>query len=84
MAGDVVVRVEYSTINYKDGLALTGRSPILRRWPLIPGIDFAGVVESSAGGDFKAGRPGDPERLGRGRVAPRRLRAEGAAYRATG
>lgn len=44
MDGDVTVRVEYSTVNFKDGLALTGLAPILRRYPLIPGIDFAGEV----------------------------------------
>lgn len=56
MDGDVVVRIEYSTLNFKDGLALTGRSPIIRVWPLIPGIDFAGVVETSSHSEF---RPGD-------------------------
>jgi acrylyl-CoA reductase (NADPH) len=55
MQGDVTVRVEYSTINFKDGLALTGRSPVVRVWPLIPGIDFAGVVETSSHAGFKAG-----------------------------
>ncbi|MFZ5718139.1 MAG: MDR family oxidoreductase [Pseudomonadota bacterium] len=55
MDGDVTVRVERSTINFKDGLALTGRSPVVRVWPLIPGIDFAGVVESSGHAGFKAG-----------------------------
>ncbi|WP_297694041.1 MDR family oxidoreductase [Phenylobacterium sp.] len=55
MDGDVTVRVEYSTLNFKDGLALTGRSPIIRAWPLIPGIDFAGVVESSSNPEFKPG-----------------------------
>lgn len=55
MDGDVVVRVEYSTVNFKDGLALTGRSPVVRVWPLIPGIDFAGTVESSQSPDFKPG-----------------------------
>jgi acrylyl-CoA reductase (NADPH) len=55
MDGDVVVRVEASTINYKDGLALTGKSPVVRVWPLIPGIDFAGVVESSSHAGFKPG-----------------------------
>ncbi len=44
MDGDVTVKVEYSTVNFKDGLALTGRAPILRRYPLVPGIDFAGEV----------------------------------------
>jgi acrylyl-CoA reductase (NADPH) len=53
--GDVVVRVEASTLNFKDGLALTGKSPIIRNWPLAPGIDFAGVVESSDSAEFKAG-----------------------------
>ncbi|TAL32114.1 MAG: oxidoreductase [Phenylobacterium sp.] len=55
MDGDVTVRVEHSTINFKDGLALTGRSPVVRVWPLIPGIDFAGVVETSSHSGFKAG-----------------------------
>jgi len=55
MDGDVTVRVEHSTINFKDGLAITGRSPVVRTWPLIPGIDFAGVVESSSHDEFKAG-----------------------------
>ena len=51
MEGDVTVRVEYTTINYKDGLALTGRSPIIRKFPLTPGIDFSGsVIESSHDG----------------------------------
>jgi acrylyl-CoA reductase (NADPH) len=57
MPGDITVRVSHSTVNYKDGLALTGRSPVVRRFPMIPGIDFAGIVESSENPDF---RPGDP------------------------
>ena len=52
---DVTVRIEYSTINYKDALALTDRSPVVRRWPMVPGIDGAGVVESSAHPRFAAG-----------------------------
>ena len=48
MDGDVTVAVEYSTLNYKDGLALTGKSPVVRRFPMIAGIDFAGTVESSS------------------------------------
>jgi acrylyl-CoA reductase (NADPH) len=56
MDGDVTVRVTHSTLNYKDGLALTGRSPVVRRFPMIPGIDFAGVVETS---DHAAYKPGD-------------------------
>jgi acrylyl-CoA reductase (NADPH) len=45
--GDATVDVEYSTINYKDGLAITNRAPVVRTWPLVPGIDFAGRVEST-------------------------------------
>ncbi len=55
MDGDVDVRVDYSTVNYKDGLALTGRAPVVRVWPLTPGIDFAGVVERSSNAAFKPG-----------------------------
>lgn len=55
MPGDVLVRVTHSTINYKDGLALTGKAPVVRRWPMIPGIDFAGRVEQSSHPDFKPG-----------------------------
>ena len=56
MLGDVLVRVSHSTINYKDGLAVTGKAPVVRRWPMIPGIDFAGTVESSTHPDFKPGQ----------------------------
>ena len=52
----VTVRVEYSTINYKDGLAITGKSPVVRKFPMVPGIDFAGVVEASTNDSW---RPGD-------------------------
>ena len=55
MEGDVDVRVDYSTVNFKDGLALTGKSPVVRVWPLTPGIDFAGVVEKSTHAGFKPG-----------------------------
>ena len=55
MEGDVDVRVDYSTVNFKDGLALTGKSPVVRVWPLTPGIDFAGVVETSTHAGFKPG-----------------------------
>jgi acrylyl-CoA reductase (NADPH) len=55
MDGDVTVRVEYSTLNYKDGLAITGKSPVVRRFPMIAGIDFAGTVESSTHAAWKAG-----------------------------
>jgi acrylyl-CoA reductase (NADPH) len=55
MDGDVTVAVQWSTINYKDGLAITGRAPVVRRFPMIPGIDFAGEVESSSHPDWKPG-----------------------------
>ena len=55
MDGDVTVSVSHSTLNYKDGLALTGASPVVRVWPMIPGIDFTGVVESSNHAGFKEG-----------------------------
>jgi acrylyl-CoA reductase (NADPH) len=55
MDGDVTVRVEWSTLNYKDGLAITGKAPVVRRFPMIPGIDFAGTVESSTHPDWRAG-----------------------------
>ena len=54
--GDVTVKVTYSSLNYKDGLAITGRSPVVRRFPMIPGIDFAGVVESSQHPSFNPGQ----------------------------
>jgi acrylyl-CoA reductase (NADPH) len=55
MPGDVTVAVSHSTVNYKDGLALTGRSPVVRRFPMIPGIDLAGTVEQSSHPDFQPG-----------------------------
>ena len=54
-AGDVTVAVEYSTLNYKDALAITDKSPIVRKWPMIAGIDGAGVIEESAHPDWKPG-----------------------------
>jgi acrylyl-CoA reductase (NADPH) len=51
----VAVRIEYSTINYKDGLAITGKSPVVRKFPMVPGIDFAGVVETSASDGWHTG-----------------------------
>jgi acrylyl-CoA reductase (NADPH) len=56
MDGDVTVRVEYSTVNYKDGLAVTGKAPVVRRFPMIAGVDLAGTVESSS---HAAWQPGD-------------------------
>jgi len=55
-AGDVLVRVRYSDLNYKDGLAVTGRPGVIRKYPMIPGVDLAGVVEESSSTDW---RPGD-------------------------
>jgi acrylyl-CoA reductase (NADPH) len=55
MAGDVTVRIEWSTVNYKDGLALTGKAPVVRRFPMIAGIDFAGTVELSTHPQWKPG-----------------------------
>ena len=55
MEGDVVVAVEASTVNYKDGLAITGASPVVRRWPMIPGVDLAGRVLTSDHPDWKPG-----------------------------
>jgi acrylyl-CoA reductase (NADPH) len=53
--GDVVVRVSHSTLNYKDALALTHRAPVVRLWPMVPGIDAAGVVEQSADARWQPG-----------------------------
>src|ERR1700681_3175318 len=56
MDGDVTVAVEWSTLNYKDGLAVTGKAPVVRRFPMIAGVDFSGTVESSS---HPACEPGD-------------------------
>jgi acrylyl-CoA reductase (NADPH) len=55
MEGDVTVRVEWSTLNYKDGLAVTGKAPVVRRFPMIAGIDLAGTVEQSSHPQWKTG-----------------------------
>src|SRR5262245_25735576 len=55
MDGDVDVRVEYSTLNYKDGLAITGKLPVVRRFPMIPGVDLAGTVVRSKRAEFREG-----------------------------
>src|ERR1700756_1656918 len=55
MDGDVTVRVEWSTVNYKDGLAVTGKAPVVRRFPMIAGVDFAGTVEASNHAKWKPG-----------------------------
>lgn len=54
-AGDVTVQVEWSTLNYKDALAITGKSPVVRRFPMVPGIDFAGTVLESSNAAWQAG-----------------------------
>ena len=53
--GDVTIDVQYSTINYKDGLAMTGAGPVVRKWPMVPGIDLVGTVSESSYGEFKPG-----------------------------
>jgi len=53
--GDVLLAVDYSSLNYKDGLAITGKGKIVRQWPLVPGIDLAGKVLESTSTDYKAG-----------------------------
>ncbi|MEO2281660.1 acrylyl-CoA reductase (NADPH) [Pseudoalteromonas pernae] len=55
MQGDVTLKVEYSTLNYKDALAITGKSPVVRQFPMIPGIDLVGTVEQSDSPQFKVG-----------------------------
>jgi acrylyl-CoA reductase (NADPH) len=55
MDGDVTIRVTHSTVNYKDGLALSGKSPVIRRFPMVLGVDLAGIVESSRRSDFAHG-----------------------------
>jgi acrylyl-CoA reductase (NADPH) len=55
MDGDVTIAVEYSTVNYKDGLAITGKAPVVRRFPMIAGIDFAGTVAASSSPAWKPG-----------------------------
>ena len=55
MDGDVTVRIEWSTVNYKDGLAISGKAPVVRRFPMIPGVDLAGTVETSSHPAWKSG-----------------------------
>ncbi|HPK32980.1 MAG TPA: oxidoreductase, partial [Ottowia sp.] len=53
--GDVLVQVAYSTLNYKDGLAITGKAPVVRSYPMVPGIDFAGNVLESSDSRYRKG-----------------------------
>ncbi len=78
MDGDVTVRVEYSTVNYKDGLAVTGKAPVVRRFPMIAGRRsrrHGGILVAS---ELEAGRQGHPQRLGSRRDPSRRLCGKGA------
>jgi acrylyl-CoA reductase (NADPH) len=81
MDGDVTVAVEYSTLNYKDGLAITGKAPVVRRFPMIAGIDFAGTVESSS---HPAWKPGDKVILNGWGCGETHLGAYGAKARVKG
>src|SRR4029434_2167510 len=62
-AGDVTVAVDYSTLNYKDGLVLTSGGGLVKTWPHVGGIDFSGTVEASDNAAFKAGDKGVVNRL---------------------
>jgi acrylyl-CoA reductase (NADPH) len=81
MEGDVTVAVEWSTLNYKDGLAITGKLPVVRRFPMIAGIDFAGTVEASSHPDWK---PGDNVILNGWGLGETHLGAYGARARVKG
>ena len=81
MDGDVTVRVEWSTVNYKDGLAVSGKAPVVRRFPMIPGIDFVGMVESSTHPEWK---PGDRVILNGWGVGETHLGAYGEKARVNG
>jgi len=81
MDGDVTVRVEWSTVNYKDGLAITGNAPVVRRFPMIAGVDFAGTVESSTHPKWK---PGDQVILNGWGVGETRLGAYAEKARVKG
>jgi len=81
MEGDVTVRVEWSTVNYKDGLAVSGKAPVVRRFPMIPGIDFVGMVENSTHPEWK---PGDRVILNGWGVGENHLGAYGEKARVSG
>ena len=81
MPGDVDIDVTHSTINYKDGLAITGKGPIVRRFPMIPGVDFAGRVKRSTHRDFAPGDLVVAGGCGLRRGAFRRVRAKSAGER---
>jgi acrylyl-CoA reductase (NADPH) len=81
MDGDVTVQVEWSTLNYKDGLALAGKAPVVRRFPMIPGIDLAGRVETASHAEWK---PGDEVILNGWGLGETHLGAYGAKARVNG
>ncbi|MGH6989652.1 MAG: MDR family oxidoreductase [Stellaceae bacterium] len=81
MDGDVTVAVDYSTLNYKDGLAVTGKAPVVRRFPMIAGIDFAGTVQASTNPAWK---PGDKVILNGWGCGETHLGAYGAKARVKG
>ena len=81
MEGDVTVAVEYSCVNYKDGLAVTGKAPVVRRFPMIAGIDFAGTVQASS---YPAWKPGDKVILNGWGCGETHLGAYGAKARVKG
>ena len=64
--GDVLVDIDWSSLNYKDALAITGKGKIVRQFPMVPGIDFSGRVSESRDPRFCSRPVGDPHRLGRG------------------
>src|SRR3982074_533050 len=84
MEGDVPVRVEWSTLNYKDGLAVTGKAPVVRRFPMIAGIDLAGTVEQSSHPRRKAGGTGTCTGWGIGETHPLAPSAERARVKGDG
>ena len=55
MEGNVTIEVEATTVNYKDGLAITGKSPVVRHWPMVPGIDLVGTVLETSSSEFSKG-----------------------------
>ena len=81
MEGDVTIRVTHSTVNYKDGLALSGKSPIIRSFPMVLGVDLAGARRNVAAAGLRSRRRGDPDRPWPQRNPLRRLRRKSAGER---
>lgn len=78
--GDVTVDINWSSLNYKDALAITGKGKIVRNFPMVPGIDFAGTVRHNRDDRFKRAKRG-AHRLGRGRTPLGRVGRAGARLR---